>query len=369
MASDPERRTSPRGGAPSRSGAGHRDLPAGGRTGLGRRSCRAISVLVVVLAGCTVGPGVRGTVDLAPANRPAVELTYLGVGGWIMEWRGTTLLAAPLFTNPGLVRTGLLPIRSDTAAVDRWMEPWDVSDAVAILVGHGHYDHLMDVPRVARVHAPGAAILGSRTVRNLLGGWSGVGERVVVVDSLAGNVERPGRWIDLGDALRVMPLESHHAPHFEGYTLYSGTADVPRTEEPASADAWVDGPTFAFLVDFLNADGSVALRLFYQDAVSAAPLGFAPQVLMEERPVDVAILVPATFDQVDWYPEALVDNLRPRWVLLGHWEDFFQPPGAETRSIRYSDMGHFESRLDRVLAGAFWRPELFTVFRLPVDPE
>lgn len=314
---------------------------------------------------CPLGPGTSGVVEVGPPGAPRVQLTYLGVGGWIMEWRGTLLLTAPLFTNPSFSRTGLLSIRSDTAAVDRWMAPYDVSDAVAILVGHGHYDHLMDVPRVARRHASKAVILGSRTVRNLLGSWSGVGDRVLEVDSLAGDVEEPGSWISLGDAVRVMPLRSHHAPHFDGYTLYSGTADVARREEPGSAAEWLDGPSYAFLVDFLDPDGSVAFRLYYQDAVPAAPLGLAPEALIADRSVDAAILVPATFDQVEWFPEAFVENLRPRWVLLGHWEDFFRPPASPTRSIRSSDIGFFEDRLDRVLDGPFWRPELFTVFRFP----
>lgn len=341
-----------------------------GRRRPGRRLAWAMApvALLVILAGsaCPVGPGVTGVVEVAPPGSPAVELTYLGVGGWIMEWGDAQVLAAPLFSNPSMVRTGLAPIHSDTSAVDRWMEPYDVSGASAILVGHGHYDHLMDVPRVARRHAPGAVVLGSRTVRNLLGSWSGVGHRVMVVDSLAGNVERPGTWIPLGDAVRVMPLESHHAPHFEGYTLYSGTADHPRDREPASASEWLDGPTFAFLVDFLHPDGSVAFRLYYQDAVAGPPLGFAPEAVVAEHPVDAAVLVPATFDQVDWHPEAFVENLRPRWVLLGHWESFFHGPEAETRSVTLTDVDHFEARLDRVLDGSFWRPELFTVFRFPV---
>ncbi|MDX1493983.1 MAG: hypothetical protein R3253_08000, partial [Longimicrobiales bacterium] len=95
----------------------------------------------------------------------------------------------------------------------------------------------------------------------------------------------------------------------------------------------------------------------------APPLGFAPDSLMAERPVDVAIFVPATFDQVDWHPEAFVQNLDPRWVLLGHWEDFFVPVDERTRSIMLSDIGHFEDRLDRVFDGDFWRPEIGTEFR------
>jgi hypothetical protein len=163
-----------------------------------------------------------------------------------------------------------------------------------------------------------------------------------------------------------MALRSHHAPHFEGYTFYKGTLERPLTEEPMWASEWLDGPSYAFLVDFLDEEGSVAFRVYYQDAVAAPPRGFAPTELVADRPVDVAIFVPATFDQVDWHPEAFVENLRPRWVLLGHWENFFKPPEARTKSILLSDIGHFQDRLDRVFDGAFWLPELGTEFRFPL---
>lgn len=319
-------------------------------------------------AGCwrAVTPEVSGIVDVAPAGADAVRLTYLGVGGWVFQRGADVVVAAPLFSNPSFVRTGLAGIRSDSAAVDAGMAPYDVSGAAAILVGHAHYDHLMDVPGVARRHAPRAAILGSRVVRNTLGTWSGVAERVVEVDSLAADVDHPGGWIALTPTLRVLPLRSHHAAHFDGYTLYKGSTDRPLDEEPGTAREWLDGPTYAFLVDFLDSDGGVAFRIYYQDAVAAPPRGFAPAALMAERPVDVAIFVPATFDQVDWHPEAFVQNLAPRWVLLGHWENFFVPPSAPTRSIFLTDLDHFRHRLHRVFDGRSWLPERGTEFRFPV---
>lgn len=329
-----------------------------------------LSLSVVLTSGCwsTTRPQVSGGVDVAPPGADAVRLTYLGVGGWIIERGDVSLLAAPLFSNPSFLRTGLAEIHSDTSAVNRWMAPHadQVRDARAILVGHAHYDHLMDVPQVARRWATDARILGSHAVAYTLGTWSGVGDRVQVVDTLLGDVDHVGTWIPLGPGLRVMALLSNHAAHFDGYTLYQGDRNRPLTKEPRLAQDWLDGPTYAFLVDFLDPDGSVAFRLYYQDAVSAAPRGFAPKALMDERPVDAAIFVPATFDQVDWHPEAFVLNLRPRYVLLGHWEDFFIPPEEPTRSVMLTDLGHFEARLRRTFSGEFWLPDIGTVFRLPV---
>ena len=153
-------------------------------------------------------------------------MVFLGAGGWIMAHGDDVVLSAPFFSNPGLVRTGLWSISSDTSAVDRYMSRYDVEGAGAILVGHAHYDHLMDVPRIARAHAPEARIVVGRTVANTLGSWSGVSDRV------------------------------------------------------------------------------------------------------------------------DWHPEALVENLHPRRILLSHWEDFFSPVESPARELLMADLGHFEERLE-----------------------
>ena len=329
---------------------------------------------VLTLSSClrALGPGVSDDVDRAPGQLEAVRLVYLGSGGWIMEHGEEMVLAGPLFTNPGVLRTGLLGITSDTVEVNRHMSvydaEYDVSRASAIVVGHAHYDHLMDVPQVARRFAPGAEIVGSRTTKNILGTWSGMADRVRVVNDSAGDQRTVGAWLEYGDRTRVMALRSQHAPHFDGYTLYRGTRDTPMTEEPSWATEWVAGETFAYLIDFMSVQDpdSVAFRIYYQDAVAAPPIGFAPDVLISERPVDVAILVPATFDQVDWHPEAFVQNLQPRWVVLGHWEDFFVPIDEPTKSIFLPDVRHFERRLERVFDGEWWRPEKGTEFRFPV---
>ncbi|HIB09912.1 MAG TPA: MBL fold metallo-hydrolase, partial [Gemmatimonadetes bacterium] len=245
-----------------------------------------------------------------------MRLIYLGTGGWIFERGDDQVIAAPFFSNPGLLKTGLLPIHSDLDVVDQFMSRYDVSRAQVILVGHAHYDHLMDVPRIALEHAPGARILGSRTVKNTLGTWSGIGERVDEVNDIAGDQKTVGTWLRYGPGVRIMALRSLHAPHFEGYTLYKGTRVRALNAEPRWATEWLDGTTHAYLIDFLNPDESVAFRIYYQDAVAPSPLGFAPESIIRERGVDVAILVPATFDQVDWHPEAFIENLQPQRVLL-----------------------------------------------------
>lgn len=321
--------------------------------------------LAVALSGCArLGPGTSGTVDRSGPGADQLRLVYLGSGGWIMEYGGEMVLTAPLFSNPSFLRTGLAPIEADTTEIDLQLSRYDLRAARVILSGHAHYDHLMDVPRTATRHATRARIAGSRTAANMLGSWAGVAGRVDVVNDAAGDQERSGTWLPYGPRVRVMPLVSHHAPHFDGYTLYQGTVDRPRETPPRLASEWVEGRTYAYLVDFLDDAGDIAFRIYYQDAVAAPPRGFAPDELIADRPVDVAIFVPATFDQVDWHPEAFIENLQPARVLLGHWEDFFVPVSAPTKAIMLTDMKHFETRLERVFSGEWWRPEIGTEFRL-----
>ena len=155
--------------------------------------------LAMLLTGCArLGPGVSGVVDRTQAGSEDVRFVYLGSGGWIMEYQGEIVLTAPLFTNPDFVRTGMWKIEADTVEIDRYMSQYDVRSARVILSGHGHYDHLMDVPRVAGSHAPTARIAGSRTVSNLLGTWAGVEQRIDIINDAAGDQETVGQWLTYG---------------------------------------------------------------------------------------------------------------------------------------------------------------------------
>jgi mRNA degradation ribonuclease J1/J2 len=70
------------------------------------------------------------------------------VGGLLFRRGNDAIMTAPFYSNPNIFRVGLRrPIHSDTNLVERLLP--DVSDVRAILVGHAHYDHLMDVPYIA----------------------------------------------------------------------------------------------------------------------------------------------------------------------------------------------------------------------------
>jgi L-ascorbate metabolism protein UlaG (beta-lactamase superfamily) len=313
----------------------------------------------LVLSACSRRPPpalfARDHVDVSccgHSDQP-IEVVFLGVAGWLLRMGETAILTAPLFSNPSLLRAGLAPIHADPERIERHLP--DVSDVTAILVGHGHYDHLMDVPYVAQARAPRAVIYGTATMAHQLAPFGLARERVRVLRSdELGDVEETGSWIPVAPSARIMALRSDHAPHFAGVTLYSGVRTRDMEREPSSAREWLDGETVAFLIDLLNRDGSVALRVYFQDAIAAPPLGLVPP-LPDGLGVDVALVVPATYAEVSWHPEALLNNASPRRVLLGHWENFFQPPEREAEPVPFTDLRDFIRRLERALPdGSSW---------------
>ena len=129
--------------------------------------------LSATLAGCAGSSAVLTPVsnDQVTCEEPGpgapLEIRYLGSGGHLIRRGSSAIMTAPFFSNPGVFRVGVGRISPDPARIDAAVEKilaegGRLDDVQAILVGHAHYDHLMDVPRVWREYAPRAKIFGIR---------------------------------------------------------------------------------------------------------------------------------------------------------------------------------------------------------------
>jgi len=308
----------------------------------------------VAVAGCAI---LFGEADPPRGTWPccdtagALELVYLGAGGWLIKYEGTRLLTAPFVTNPGLADVSLRPLHSDTAAL-RSLLP-DLTDVQAILIGHSHYDHLLDIPFVATELAPNATLYGTPTTKNVLAAVPDlVPERVRALATEVASPARDGTWIQVAPRARILAMEADHAPHFMGVELYEGFVSEPQTQLPQRVQDWVGGATLTFLIELLDAEGAVAHRIYYQDAATDRQTTQLPPALAAAgTQVDVAILCAPSHAEVEDHPESVLLNMAPRHVLVGHWEDFFKPWGeaASERSVVGSNLGAFLGRLDRTL--------------------
>jgi hypothetical protein len=297
-----------------------------------------------------------------------ISVTYLGVAGLLIEHHGHVLLTAPFFSNPSfaMVRprfTRLLRstprISADTQAIERLL-PRSADRATAILVGHGHYDHLMDIPYIATKRAIMSTIYGGPSVRHMLMGDSALrsngGRRVVALSlAAAGAKERRGVWYYTSDsAYRFMALVAGHAPNYrvwkKSYTFTIGSLDVDLDSLPHTAAEWKMGEPYAFLIDVLsNANGNPVFRIYFEDAPSEPPLGFPPSELLAERAVDLAVLCAATSSNVSNTPDSLLAVLKPSYVIAAHWEDFFRSQTLPIQLGPGMNFGEFRESLRKSL--------------------
>lgn len=265
-------------------------------------------------AGETSGPG--GEV---------VAIRYLGAGGLAIRWRGQILLTAPFFSNYGFLRVPFGRLAPDEDAIGKGMEGIPPSEVGAILAGHSHYDHLGDLPIVARRHAPRARIYVNDSGLKLLA--HSLGSRV---ESLEGSLEVQVPLVDAAGRrlpFRVRAVASEHAPHFFRYLWAGGQVKRPWTKPWEWLRLWHmrSGTTLAFLIDLLDERGEARYRIYYQDAASGDAVGVPREdATADGHPYDLAVLCIASHNWVKDAPQALLGRLRPRHVLVLHYEDFFR---------------------------------------------
>lgn len=311
----------------------------------------------------------------------SVDIVAMGVSGYlIIPWRDSTrtVLTPPMFTNPTIwwMTFGdlLFGTHPDTALMSRRLAGMPaasrdrLSRVRAVLVGHGHYDHLLDLPPLL-AGMPHAVVYGSETVRNLLAPVSMLTDtRRVAIDSLAGiDSIRVGRSIEVGPAVRVRALAWAHAPNIGPITIAPGHQRTFRRSLPRTVHGWKMGRTYAYAIDIVDPRGSVAYRLVFHDAAAGPDVQRrAAQVIATMPPTKhtALIMTAANFDQPPLYPDILLAHLAPHHVILGHWDDFFRSSEKRERVVRGIRSADLVARLAPYVGEHWSAPRAGAVTRL-----
>ena len=311
-----------------------------------------------------------------PPDPTRVQVRFLGVGGFVVRRGSDVVMSAPLYSNPP-PPAFLVEICPNRRVLDHYFQEHELAaemtDLRAILVGHGHYDHLMDVPYFLE-KAAGARVYGSVTTRRILAGYGPqTAARVTALNEPGQNrvdfthcgeeggrgcVVSPGeagRWLDVAGTdgrVRVQAFCSRHPPQvLHAIRFWPGCVEEDLPRAPSRADDYLEGETLAFLVDFME-NGRPVFRVYYQDAPVSRPVGWVPDDVIAERGVDLALLCTGNFDAVRRPEEVVSANLKARQVVLHHWDDFFDP-STERRlaPIPGCDVDRFHKALVRELGG------------------
>ncbi len=243
-------------------------------------------------------------VDISPAAPPGgeVRVTYLGTNGFQFESGNHALLVDPYFSRINLWRVVLgSSVQPDEHRIDEATKHL-APKIDAILVTHGHVDHLLDAPILMR--KTDARLIGSRAAIELA--------------KRAGVPESRCHAITEGDVLGVGPwrISAFTATHDRLFSIVPFAGEVRGSGPPRRAADWVCGEPLAYLIEIAGE------RIFIDSGGTPAVLPPA-----EIAPVDLAILGAALPDSRARF-SAAVRRLQPRYVFPSHQDNFFRPLGA-----------------------------------------
>ncbi len=252
-----------------------------------------------------------------------VHVRWLGTAGFAVEHDGFVVLINPYLTRASLARCVTSPLRPDAGAIARWAPRAD-----AIVVGHTHFDHALDVPAIAI--ATSAKVFGSASAVTLCRA-SGVPE-AQIVDVERGSGGAPA-VAEVGPfRLRFVP--SAHSRFLLGRVPFPG--DIADCEDvPMRTERYRCGAVFAVEI---RVAGKTLVHLGSAELLQAA---------FEAREPNLVMLCTAGWTSSRDLPERVARALSPRAVLLSHWDDFFRPLDREARVLPAMQVPRLVERLSR----------------------
>ena len=299
-----------------------------------RRQLILLSV-IANLAGCSSDPDISQLpwVTETEWNKSDVpkqlEIQFHGAASGVIRFGDEGIVMDPFVSNNPLIDVvSFAKLRPDPQLVNAAFP--DLSFIKGVVVGHGHYDHLLDAPEIAKRLPESAKVYLSKTSFNQISSAIAK-EKIKIVNDRLNKPYDESLWYELTDSnIRIYPVRSEHSPHILSYQLASGEIKHPLTDMPTNALDWKNGINVNFAVQFVGANSShgegQSYSLYVQSSSSNAPIGLPPEGMLEALGnFDVLILCAANYDSVDNYPEALLEATKPNHVIIIHWDNFFQP--------------------------------------------
>ncbi|HSZ25214.1 MAG TPA: MBL fold metallo-hydrolase [Cytophagaceae bacterium] len=323
----------------------------------------------------TIGkPKTDYPIVLNPNGRDTIELQYLGCGGFSIKKKKDKILIDPFFPNIGLLKLGVSGfsqylndnscalcnnpttknkkhkgscIRPDTCFINTLGDSnvVDFSGIQSVLITHAHHDHLLDVPHIYNrfLKNEKVKIIGNESTYKLIQNLIPTSSFIHVEDSLT-TYQKNGMILKLNKEGTIIakPILSDHAPHLESVKLFDGEVcntikDAKEYYSGTHAHWWREGKTLDYLIEFIESKDT--FRIFLQTSASCPKFGFLPDTTTR---IDLAILGIASYQYACNYPDEYIARLKPKQILLAHWEDFFVPYGKKNpKLVRGTDVKGF----------------------------
>ncbi|MFB8085908.1 MBL fold metallo-hydrolase [Streptomyces sp. NPDC055992] len=293
-----------------------------GRRSILRGAALGAATGLVSSSATTAGAAANGTLSAG-----STSFRWLGTSGWRIDVDGRTVLFDPYITR---FKTGLFcgEFKADTKLTS---DPELIKDRIGhpevVLVSHSHWDHISDVPHIAK--STGARIIGTETTFHLLVAFG--------VDPGQISVVKGGEILDFA-GITIEVVSSRHSRN-KNYSYFApGTLHAPPAEPPATISDLPEGDTLAFQVT-VGGSGPSAFLMGASDFSERALEGLRPDLAM--------IAVPATSATFRYAPRLLRALGEPGVVVPVHWDNFEKPLSEPPRHDPTMNLNDFVAQVQQ----------------------
>ena len=288
----------------------------------------AASPLIPATATATAATASAG--DRGRGSGPdagSATFRWLGTAGWRIDVGDRTVLFDPYLTRftTGLYEGAFNPrtaLQTRQEVVNAHIGRPDL-----VLVSHSHWDHLADVPHIART--TGARVVGTETTYHLL--------VALGVDAAQISVVKGGEVLDF-DGIIVEVVPSLHSRNKKCAYFAPGTLNSPPPTVPSTISDLPEGDTLAFQVT-AGGSGPSAFLMGASDFSERAVQGLRPDLAM--------IAVPSSSATHRYVPRLLRALGRPRVAVPVHWDNFETPLSGTPERDPAMDLDAFVAQVEK----------------------
>ena len=189
----------------------------------------------------------------------------------------------------------------------------------AVLVNHSHHDHILDAAAAMRLpgwRADRVPLYGGQSSKNLLAGYGDPD-----LDARCHAVSHHGAIVLKGGDIKVTAYRTVHGVHLKcGFTLADGLITKPRDSPPRRLLDFQTGEAFNYLIE-LRRPGGGTFKILCLGAPADLEK-FPDSMPPAGTEIDVAIILAPTWENVEGYPRDHLARLKPRHIVLSHFNTF-----------------------------------------------